>query len=545
MQRKPLGEILKEANLIRDEHLRFALFEQKATNEKIGEVLVRTGIVSDLDVAKALSSQSGIPFLDMSDVVPSSEALEALPFQFAKNNLALSFELERDSLKVLISDPFNFNLMNAIERIARRPVKFYLTGDKILAKAIETFYYFKENPVEGEIFNLIERLRLNPNLDFDIEDLLNKLLILGISKRATDLHLIPTTKSLQVFYRVDGVLEVGAIFPFTVYRRLINIIKIKAQLDIAETRKPQDGRMSFKFLENAYDLRIATAPSAFGETIVIRYLPTGAQVQSLDFLGFDPEEVALIEEIIAQPYGMFLITGPTGSGKTTTLFSAMRKINLLEKNVLTVEDPIEYILPLARQTQVNEEIGYNFARAIRAFLRLDPDVILVGEVRDEDTATMAIRAALTGHLFLSTLHTNDAISSVFRLKDMGIKPDLLASALKGVLAQRLIRKICPYCKTTYRPKEELLHYYGLPKEHTYYQGKGCDKCNYKGYLGRTVVCEIFFVTEEIAKLIGEDPPLAVIYERARANGMKTLKEDAIDKVLRGVTTVEEIKRVVG
>ncbi|MEZ0344228.1 MAG: GspE/PulE family protein [Caldimicrobium sp.] len=545
MQRKPLGEILKEKGLITEDYIKFALLEQKATGEKLGEVLVRVGMVTDLEIAKALSEQAGFPFIDIETLTPEPRALDSLPFNFAKNNLVLPFSLEDGTLKVAISDPFNQHLLNAVQRIAGRNVSFYISGSQGIAKAVEKFYYFKEHSIEEELKGLIERLKANPNLDFDVEEFLNKLLILGIQKRATDFHLIPTQRSLQIFYRVDGILDPAIVFPYSVYRRIVNVIKIRSQLDIAETRRPQDGRMSFTFLESKYDLRVATAPTSFGETVVIRYLPTGAQVQSLEYLGFDPEEIKLIDEIITQPYGMFLITGPTGSGKTTTLFAALRRINLLEKNVLTAEDPIEYLLPLARQTQVNEEIGYTFARAIRAFLRLDPDVILVGEVRDEETASMAVRAALTGHLFLSTLHTNDAISSVFRLKDMGIKPDLLSSTLKGVIAQRLIRKICPYCKEPYAPPSELLEYYNLPKEREYFRGKGCFQCGGKGYLGRTVVCEIFFVDEEVSKLIGEDPPLSAIYEVAKNKGMKFLKEDAREKVLSGITTVEEIKRVVG
>lgn len=545
MERKPIGEILKERGLISEEYIRFALLEQKATGERLGEVLVRVGMVTDLEIAKALAEQSKVPFIDINTISPLPRALDLLPFNFAKNNLVLPFDLENGELKVIIPDPFNTHLMNAVQRIAGRNVKFFVTGTQNLAKAIEKFYYFKEHSLEEELRNLTERLRNNPNLDFDVDQLINNLLILGISKRATDLHLIPTQRSVQVFYRVDGILDPAIVFPSTVFRRLINVIKIRSQLDIAETRRPQDGRMSFTFLESKYDLRVATAPTSFGETVVIRYLPTGAQVQNLEYLGFDPPEIQLIDEIINQPYGMFLITGPTGSGKSTTLFASLRRLNLLEKNVLTAEDPIEYLLPLARQTQVNEEIGYNFAKAIRSFLRLDPDVILVGEIRDEETASMAVRAALTGHLFLSTLHTNDAVSSIFRLKDMGIKSDLLASALKGVVAQRLVRKICPHCKEPYQPPKELLEYYGLEKERTYYRGKGCYQCSYKGYLGRTVVCEIVYFDEELSKLVGEDPSLSVLYHKVKEKGMKSLREDAKEKVEQGITTVEEIKRVVG
>ena len=545
MERKPLGQILKEKGYVTDTGLNFALLEQRATGEKLGEVLVRTGLTTDLEIAKALAEQSGYPFIDLSLIQPDYTALTSIPHNFAVNNLVCPFALENGRLKVAISDPFNQQLMMAVQRIANRPVEFFISGSRTLQKAISQFYFFKENPVEDKVFALLDRLKLNPALEFDVDDLLNNLLIIGISKRATDLHLIPTQKSVQIFYRIDGVLEPMVVFPATIFRRLINVIKIRSQMDIAEMRRPQDGRMTFTFLEERYDLRVASAPTSFGETVVIRYLPTGAQVQNLEYLGFDPEEIQLIDEILAKPHGMFLITGPTGSGKSTTLFSSLRRLNLFERNVLTCEDPIEYLLPLTRQTQVNEEIGYTFARAIRSFLRLDPDVILVGEVRDEETAEMAVRAALTGHLFLSTLHTNDAISSISRLRDMKIPFDLMSSALKGVIAQRLVRKICPYCKETYQPPKHLLKYYNLPMDLTYFRGKGCPHCRGKGYLGRTVVCEIFYVDEEIASLIASGASIVEIYKLARQKGFRTLQEDARDKVLGGITTVEEIKRVVG
>jgi len=545
VERKPLGQILKEKGYLTEQALNFALLEQKATGEKLGEILIRTGITTDLEIAVALAEQANLPFVDLTLIQPDYQALSLIPYNFAINNLVCPFALEGDKLKVAISDPFNHHLMNAVYRVAGRQIEFYISGQKSLQKAISQFYFFKENPIEEKIFSLVERLRLNPTLEFDVDELFNNLLILGISKRATDLHLIPTQKSLQVFYRIDGVLEPTVVFPSTILRRLINVIKIRSQMDIAETRRPQDGRTTFTFLEERYDLRVATAPTSFGEVVVIRYLPTGAQVQNLEYLGFDPEEIQMIDEILAKPYGMFLITGPTGSGKTTTLFSSLRRINLFEKNVLTCEDPIEYLLPLTKQTQVNEEIGYTFARAIRSFLRLDPDVILVGEVRDEETAEMAVRAALTGHLFLSTLHTNDSISSISRLRDMKVPLDLLASSLKGVIAQRLVRRICPYCKEEYSPQASLLEYYKLPKDHVYYRGRGCPHCRGKGYLGRTVVCEIFYIDEEISTEIANGRSLFEIYALSKAKGFKTLQEDAVDKVLKGITTVEEIKRVVG
>ena len=548
MERKLIGQILKEKGYITDQSLNFALIEQRATREKIGEVLVRLGLTSDLEVAIALSKQSGYPFIDLSLIQPEPQVLELVPYNFAINNSICAFAFEENKIKVAISDPFSRflpDLMSVIYRMTQKEVEFYITGAKTLKRVISLFYFFQENPIEEKIFALIDRLRIEPQARFDVEDLFNDLLILGILKRATDLHLIPTQKSLQVFYRIDGVLEIAFIFPSIITKKLINVIKIKAHLDISETRNPQDGRITYSFLDENYDLRIATAPTHFGETIVIRYLPTGAQVQNLEYLGFDPEEIQLIDEILAKPYGMLLMVGPTGAGKTTTLFSSLKRINLFEKNVLTCEDPIEYLLPLTRQTQVNEEIGYTFAKAIRSFLRHDPDVILVGEVRDEETAEMAVRAALTGHLFLSTLHTNDAISSIFRLRDMKVPLDLLASVLKGVIAQRLVRRICPYCKEEYSPSALLLEYYKLPKDQVYYRGVGCHSCQGKGYLGRVAVCEILYVDEEIVDKIMHEHSLFEIQALAIKKGFKSLRENAINKVLKGITTVEEIKRVVG
>ena len=548
MERELIGQILKEKGYITDQSLNFALIEQRATREKIGEVLVRLGLTSDLEVAIALSKQSGYPFIDLSLIQPEPQVLELVPYNFAINNSICAFAFEENKIKVAISDPFSRflpDLMSVIYRMTQKEVEFYITGAKTLKRVISLFYFFQENPIEEKIFALIDRLRIEPQARFDVEDLFNDLLILGILKRATDLHLIPTQKSLQVFYRIDGVLEIAFIFPSIITKKLINVIKIKAHLDISETRNPQDGRITYSFLDENYDLRIATAPTHFGETIVIRYLPTGAQVQNLEYLGFDPEEIQLIDEILAKPYGMLLMVGPTGAGKTTTLFSSLKRINLFEKNVLTCEDPIEYLLPLTRQTQVNEEIGYTFAKAIRSFLRHDPDVILVGEVRDEETAEMAVRAALTGHLFLSTLHTNDAISSIFRLRDMKVPLDLLASVLKGVIAQRLVRRICPYCKEEYSPSALLLEYYKLPKDQVYYRGVGCHSCQGKGYLGRVAVCEILYVDEEIVDKIMHEHSLFEIQALAIKKGFKSLRENAINKVLKGITTVEEIKRVVG
>ncbi|OAQ20572.1 GspE/PulE family protein [Thermosulfurimonas dismutans] len=544
-ERKPIGQLLKERGFITEEYIRFALLEQKATRERLGEILTRLGLVTELEVARVLAEQAGLPFEDLSTVTPDPKALLKVSPAFAKQREVLPLRIEEGALVVALSDPFNFPLQEAISRVSGMRIKPVVAARSQINRASERFYYFLESPPEKELEKVTERLRENPNAEVNIEDLIEKLLIVATGKRATDIHITPSEKTTQVFFRIDGVLEPFWIFPRVIHSRLIGAIKVRAGMDIAEVRLPQDGRMHFAFLGEEYDLRVSTVRTPPGENMVIRILPVGSAVHHLSTLGFTEEEVALIKEIFERPYGMFLVTGPTGSGKTTTLYAGLRLLNLLEKNVLTAEDPIEYRLPLARQTQVNEEAGYTFARAIRHFLRQDPDVILVGEVRDEETAEMAVRSALTGHLFLSTLHTNDALSTIYRLKDLGISSDLLASSLLGASAQRLIRKLCPYCREEYHPPAELLTYYNLPRDHTYFRGKGCEFCGGRGYLGRIVVTEIFRVSNRIRALIAEDAPLVKIAEVARGEGMKSLRDSAREKVLEGITTVEEIRRVIG
>ncbi len=544
-ERKPIGQLLKERGFITEEHIRFALLEQKATRERLGEILVRLGLVTELEVAQVLAEQAGLPFEDLSALTPDPQALLKVSPAFARQREILPLRISEGALVVALHDPFDLRLQEALARVSGMRIRPVVAPRSQISRATERFYYFLENPPEKDLETLTERLRENPNAEVQMNDLIEKLFIVATGRRVTDIHITPSEKTTQIFFRIDGVLEPFWVFPHTLHARLIGAIKVRSGMDIAETRLPQDGRMRFQFLGEEYDLRISTVRTPTGENMVIRILPVGSTVYHLHNLGFTEEEVAILKDLFEKPYGMFLVTGPTGSGKTTTLYAGLRLLNLLEKNVLTAEDPIEYRLPLARQTQVNEEAGYTFARAIRHFLRQDPDVILVGEVRDEETAEMAIRSALTGHLFLSTLHTNDALSALYRLKDLGVSADLLASSLLGVLAQRLVRKICPYCREEYRPPETLINYYDLPKDQTYFRGKGCEICRGRGFLGRTVVAEIFRVDDTIKRLIAEDSPLVEIAESARRAGMRSLRESAREKVLQGVTTVEEIRRVVG
>ncbi|OAG28614.1 GspE/PulE family protein [Thermodesulfatator autotrophicus] len=544
--KKPIGQLLKEAGYITEEHIKFALVEQQATGERLGEVLVRLGLVTDFEIARVLGEQNWLPFIDLSNITPEKKALLKVPNKFAREALVLPFKLdEKGVLHVAIADPFDRRTIEALLRHAQSKVELYVAPKSQIQKTVEHFYYFLQHPPREEIAALLEKLKRNPTLNFDVDQLFQNLMIEAIKLNATDIHFVPYEKTFRVYYRVDGLLELAFVFPATVHGRLINAVKVRANMDIAEQRLPQDGKMRFIFLGDEFDLRISTVRGLFGENLVIRLLPVKASIKHLTTLGFDQEEVKALEELFTKPHGMVLVTGPTGSGKTTTLYAALRLIDAIKKNVMTAEDPVEYHFPLIRQTQINEDIGYTFAAAIRHFLRQDPDVILVGEIRDEDTAQMAVRAALTGHLLLSTLHTNDAISAIERLRDLNVTDSLLAGSLLGVTAQRLLRRICPDCMEEYHPPTDLLKKYGLPEDGIYFRGKGCDNCHGKGYRGRIAITEILILSEDLKENMAKGLPATEIKKQALSRGMKTLWDSAKKRILAGETTLEEAIRVLG
>ncbi|MEJ5299998.1 MAG: GspE/PulE family protein [Thermodesulforhabdaceae bacterium] len=545
MQKKPIGQILKEEGFIREEHIEFALKEQKATGERLGEVLTRIGIVTDFEIAKVVAKQANMDFLDTRTVNPDPAALAKIPARFARDRTVLPFALEKGALHVAISDPFDQVAIEGITSFAGARFKPFIAPENELKKMIEWHYYFLETPVDKEIEKIQQTLVRNPSANIPVDDLIRNILVLGIVNRATDIHISPTAQTSRIFYRIDGLLDLAFVFPITVHSRLVSAIKVRSGMDIAERRLPQDGRMSFEFLGESYDLRVSTVQLPRGENLVIRLLPTRSTILHLSSLGFSSAEVAKLEELFRKPYGMVLVTGPTGSGKTTTLYSALRMIDVIHLNVLTVENPIEYNFPLIRQTQTLEEIGYDFSTAIRHFMRQDPDVILVGEIRDEKTAQMAIRAALTGHLLLSTVHANNAISAIPRLREFGITPEMLASTLLGITAQRLVRTICPHCKELYKPETRLLAKFNLPPEGEYYHGKGCQHCRGKGYIGRTSITEIIIVSERLQKLIAENATITAMLDVLKEENFQDLRESAKQKILSGITTVEEANRVLG
>jgi general secretion pathway protein E/type IV pilus assembly protein PilB len=377
-----------------------------------------------------------------------------------------------------------------------------------------------------------------------LENLIKHILHLAVKMRATDIHIRPMGRSVNVSFRVDGVMTSVLSLPPSLHR-LVPSLKMKADMDIAEQRLPQDGRFSTTILNNSYDFRVSTVVTPQGENMVLRVLPTESAVMGMVQLGFFEEHIQIVENMFDEPFGIILLTGPTGSGKSTTLYAGIRSLNLLQKNVITVENPIEYDIPLLRQTQVNEKAGYTFANAIRYFLRHDPDVILVGEIRDQETAATAVSASSTGHLVLSTLHTNSAIGAIPRLRDLGVRPFLIADSLIGVVSQRLVRKICNGCKESYTPTDSDKAYLKDPSITELYRGKGCEMCNGSGYFGRTLVYELLTVDSDLSLLIDQEADMSMIAEKTRESGLVDIFDITVAKVKQGITTTEEAVRVMG
>ncbi len=541
-----LGKLLKEKGLVTEEQIVFSLQEQKATGELLGGCLMRLGILTDSDLARALAEQSGHPFVDLHSFTPDPGLLARIPFRIAKQFQFLVLAEKDGLLHIAISDPFSTSAQEQAFRITGVQVKLHIGGEMELLKLIERFYYLLENPIEKEIENVVGRLRRNPDGEINVEKLVENLLGVAVTYRVTDMHISPSDISTRIMFRVDGVMRPAHVFPHALHNRLITNIKVRAGMDISEQRKPQDGRMSFEFLGEYFDIRLSTVRSNFGENMVLRLLASrGSSVLGIKDLGFEPDKIRSLDRLFSSPYGMVLVTGPTGSGKSTTLYAALREQDSISKNILTIEDPIEYQLLMIRQTQVNEKAGYTFSSAIRSFLRQDPDVMLIGEIRDEETALLGVRAALTGHLVLSTLHTNTALGTLARLKDLGISSYLLSTGLAGVLAQRLIRKLCPHCKEQTEHSPEELKAYDLPLQAAYFKAVGCSQCRDVGFNGRECISELLVCSEAILRLVARDAPLGEILDQARDEGFSDLKTSGRGKVISGVTSLMELKRVLG
>jgi len=563
-----LGDLLVNEGLISQEQLHRALSEQKGSNEKLGTILVRLGIINEDQLIGFLSRQYGIPSITLSQLDIDPEVVRLVPPQIARKYEVLPVKRTGNALTLAMADPTNVFALDDVAFMTNLQVLPVVASQGAIRQAIERIYEPQASALsevitamEGEAPD-VEVVEGGEDVTpskvdiFELKDaseeapvvkLVNLILTDAIRRGASDIHLEPYEKVFRVRYRIDGVLHEMMAPPKRLEAALLSRVKIMANLDIAERRLPQDGRIKIRYSSREIDLRVSSLPTIFGEKIVMRILDKEALTLDLAKLGFDDWSMENFKKVIHQPYGMILITGPTGSGKTTTLYSAIHTINSPDINIMTAEDPVEYNLKGINQVQINEEIGRTFAAVLRSFLRQDPDVILVGETRDLETAQIAIRAALTGHLVFSTLHTNDAPGTIARLQDMGIPPFLVASSVLLVMAQRLARRVCKECRDPYEADEESLTPYGhVPQglgKVTIYKGKGCQACNFTGMKGRTAIYEVMPVTPEIRELILRGASSTELRDLATQQGMKTLRQAGLLKVLEGQTTAEEILRV--
>ena len=546
---RPLGERLLDAGLITQPQLDLALSEQKRQRKKLGQVLVDLGFVSAQVIAETVASESNTRVVDLEKVVIDDEVLKLIDREVASEHRVLPLGLDNDILTVVLADAFNVVAIDKIERSTGHTIEVVTAPESRILEAIAR-HYEQTRSITDTIELITQRVDQIDDENADTSPLIrlvDQIIATGIKTGATDIHVEPDEKVVRLRLRVDGVLRQEAILPKQVQAALTARVKLLAELDITEKRIPQDGRIRFVFGQTKVDLRISTLPTNHGESIVMRILDGGRASMKLEDLGYTEQDQARVKALVSQPHGMILVTGPTGSGKTTTLYSALQLINGAEKSIFTLEDPIEYSMPMVRQTQVKPDLGMDFGAGLRALLRQDPDVILVGEIRDEETAQLAARASLTGHLLLSTLHTNDAAGVIPRLIDMGIERYLLPSVLAAVIAQRLVRKVCQTCREL-KPLPERLASHELVGDllssaTEIWQANGCDDCGNTGYRGRLSVYEILEIKDEVKAPIASGAPISEVAEAAVRSGMKTMLMDGIEKAQAGQTTVEEILRV--
>lgn len=560
---RPIGEICAELYQLSATHIGEALDVQaQKGGPRLGEILVDKKHLSDREVLAALAVQLDLPFLAElhPDAIPD-ELVRAVPIGFAKQNCVVTLGRTDDGIiLVACADPLDTATLDDLRILLKAELELAVAPPDLIVLAINSAYDratakaehavadLEEGPateIGEEINEPLDLLDVQGDDEAPIIRLVNSLFSQAVKERASDIHIEPFETSMLVRFRVDGVLHEIIKPPKRFQNTIISRVKIMAGLNIAEKRLPQDGRIRLKVAGRDIDVRVSTVPTTYGERIVMRLLDRSSVLRDLDTIGFSPRNQAAMNALINKSHGIILVTGPTGSGKTSTLYACLAKINSPDLNILTIEDPVEYQLKGVGQVQVQPKINLSFANGLRSFLRQDPDVIMVGEIRDRETAEIAIQASLTGHLVLSTVHTNDAPSAVTRLVDMGIEPFLIASSLIGVLAQRLVRTICPRCKEEYVPTAEEVRGIGadVHKVKKLWRGRGCGACQNTGYLGRTGIYELMLVDDEVRRLILARVDANSIKSKARDNGMITLQSDGTDKVLAGITTTEEVSRV--
>ncbi|MFH0777642.1 MAG: ATPase, T2SS/T4P/T4SS family [Candidatus Eisenbacteria bacterium] len=547
-RRKPLGRSLVDKGLITEDQLRTALEEQKKTGLYLRQVLLKLGMVKEEHILKFFEEDMGIPTLDLSRYSIEPEIVRLIPEKLARRYKLIPVFVIGDTLTVAMADPLDVVAIDEIKAATGREVEAVMSGETQIVEAVDRHFPFGgslEDFGTSESAEIeVAKAEIAENLDAPAVKLVRAVIQQAARERASDIHVEPEERKLRVRFRVDGMLREVSTHPFSLHPAVVSRIKVMAELDIAEKRLPQDGRCKIVLEGKELDLRVSTFPTVNGENVVIRILDRSIALLDLSQIGLDAVQLKIMEDAIEKPNGIVLVTGPTGSGKTTTLYACLNKINSVERNIVTLEDPVEYQLSLIRQTQVDSEIGLTFAAGLRSLLRQDPDVIMVGEIRDGETAEIAIRSSLTGHLVLSTVHTNNAVGAIARLMDMGAEPFLISSSLLVVAAQRLLRAICENCKQPEEVPEAVLARIGIAgTAPTFFRGVGCRACGSTGFKGRTGIFEVLVVDDEVRRLISRGVSTEEISDAGRNSGMKTLRQAAVEKALAGITTLKEALRL--
>jgi type IV pilus assembly protein PilB len=552
-RKKKIGEILLEEKIITQEELNKVFEYRKGKNIKTGKSLIELGYITESDLLDILSRQLNVPVKKIGDVKIDRDVKDMVTEEFVKTHKFIPFEKTDSTLKLLVNDPLNLVLEDEIFLRTGLKAEFYLLNEHDLSKLIEKIY--DSNKVLQDL-GLIE----DDSIDYSTYDIgntensapvikiINSIFRDAVRLGASDIHISVNEDDLDIRLRVDGILQEIDRLPKNTSAPIIARIKMMADLDITEKRVPQDGSITIEIEGKPIDLRVSTLPSIFGEKLVIRLLEKNESIMNIDNIGFSENNLTVFKELISLPIGIFLVTGPTGSGKSSTLYAAINELNTVDVNIVTIEDPVEFKLKGITQVQVSTKVGLGFSEGLRSILRQDPDIVLVGEIRDHVTAEIAVRASNTGHLVFSTLHTNSAVSTVVRLVDMGIESYLVASTVVGVLNQRLVRKICSKCKVSYTTgggdKDRIFFNVNSETELTLYKGEGCEYCNFTGYKGRMPIHELLVVNDSIRRMIVEGKMIKDIEKVAIENGMRTLKMDGFEKALKGITTLEEVRRFV-
>ncbi len=558
--KETLETILLDDKLISKERLKLAKEEAKKNALSLEKILIRQGAVDNAKIATVIAKEIGVPFIDLADYTIDKEVLKLIPKEVASKYTLIPLFKVGSSLTVAMADPSDIVAIDEVHLKSKCDIDPVLSINQMVIAAIDSYYGVKgdiqqivEDIDEEDINKMLEKLEKSEDIrdssklaeEAPLIRLVNLLIVQAIKEKASDIHIEPDEQQLRVRFRIDGVLYEKPSPPKFLMNGIISRIKILSRMDIAEKRRPQDGGFTFKVAKKEVDLRVSSFPTIHGENIVMRLLDKSSLAIGLKDLGFSKQALAAFEEMVRHPYGIILVTGPTGSGKTTTLYSTLQTINTIDKNIITLEDPVEYKLPLIRQAQVNPKAGLTFASGLRSILRQDPNVIMIGEIRDLEALEIAIHAALIGQLVFSTLHTNDAPGAITRMIDMGAEPFLISSSLIGVVAQRLTRVLCDNCKEAYSPSKELLSELHLAqdKDYKFFKPVGCRHCSNIGYKGRIAIFELMLMDDTLRELTVAKASSDVIMREAKKKGLITLREDGLKKAISGITSVEEILRV--